>query len=212
MKKSLLSVLMLTMYFIGGDVVAKTKPAAAQAPMTAAKNLMSGDFEIDSAHTRISFIIPHFVISEVEGRFDEVTGLITIGKSFLDAKFEAVVPAKSIDTGIKQRDDHLRSSDFFDVEKYPDIKFVSKTITGTKDNFKMVASVTIKGVTKDVLFSGAYTGGIKDTFGKERIALKATGKVNRKDFNINYNDKFDLGPVVGDMVEIRIWTEATKKQ
>lgn len=173
--------------------------------------LLSGNYQIDTPHTRVSFIIPHFVISEVEGRFNDVEGNFTIGTTFLKSKFTATAKVASIDTGIKQRDDHLRSADFFDAEKYPVITFTSKTITGTYDNFKMVASVTIKGITKDVLFSGSYKGGIiKDSFGKQRVALRATGKVNRRDFNINYDGKFDLGPVVGDDVEIVIITEGVK--
>lgn len=174
-------------------------------------DILSGNYEIDNAHTRVSFIIPHFMISEVEGRFDEVAGNFTIGKTFLDSKFTANAQVSSIDTGIQKRDEHLRSPDFFDASKFPVITFASKTITGTYDNFKMVAAVTIKGVTKDVLFSGAYRGGIvKDSFGKQRVALKATGKINRKDFNINYDGKFDLGPVVGDEVQITIITEGVK--
>ena len=173
--------------------------------------LLSGNYSIDTAHTRVSFVIPHFIVSEVEGRFDDISGNFTIGKTFLDSKFTATAQVASIDTGVKQRDEHLRSADFFDAEKFPVITFASKTITGTYDNFKMVAAVTIKGVTKDVLFSGSYIGGIvKDSFGKQRVALKATAKVNRKDFNINYDGKFDLGPVVGDNVDIVIITEGVK--
>lgn len=177
----------------------------------AARELLSGNFEIDPAHTRVSFIIPHLVISEVEGRFGDIKGSFTIGKTFLESKFNATVATKSIDTGIKRRDDHLRSADFFDVKKYPTMSFESKTITGAMDNFKMVAALTIKGVTKDVLLSGSYTGFVKDQQGKERVGLKATGKINRKDFNINFDDKVDLGPIVGDTVEIRLWAEGIKK-
>ena len=192
---------------------ATTPSPPTPAPTTNQKvmKILSGNYEIDSPHTHVAFTIPHFVISEVQGRFDDVSGNFTIGKTFLDSKFTATAQVASIDTGVKQRDDHLRSAEFFDAEKFPVITFSSKTITGTYDNFKMVAAVTIKGITRDVLFSGAYKGGIiKDSFGKQRVALKATGKVNRRDFNINYDGKFDLGPVVGDDVEITIITEGVK--
>lgn len=176
-----------------------------------APKYLQGTYDIDPMHTRVSFVIPHFVISEVEGRFDEIKGSMVLGKSFLDSSFEATVPVKSIDTGVVKRDEHLRSKDFFEVDKFPEIKFVSKSITGTMENFKMVATLTIKGVSKDVLFTGEYTGVVKDSWGKQRAALKATAKVNRKDFNITYNDKIDLGPVVGDMVEIRLWAEGVMR-
>ena len=176
-----------------------------------ARKLLAGQFSIDPAHTRVSFIVPHLVISEVEGRFDDVQGTITMAKDIVGSKFTATVPVSSINTGVAKRDEHLKSEDFFDVKKYPNMKFESKTITGTLSNFKMVASLTIKDVTKDVLLSGTYTGSVKDAQGKERVGLKATGKINRKDFNINYSDKIDLGPVVGNEVEIRIWAEAIKQ-
>ena len=188
--------------------IAKTKNARAEKVV---RKYLAGEFDIDPAHTRVSFIVPHLVISEVEGRFDDVQGVITIGPKIVGSKFTATVPVTSINTGVAKRDEHLRSEDFFDVKKYPDMKFESKTITGTLDNFKMVAALTIKGGTKDVLFSGTYTGSVKDNQGKERVGLKATGKIDRRDFNINYSDKIDLGPVVGNEVEIRIWAEAIKK-
>lgn len=188
--------------------VSKTKNANAEKN---ARKLLSGEFNIDPAHTRVSFIVPHLVISEIEGRFDDVQGTFSIGPNIIGSKFSATVPVESINTGIAKRDEHLRSEDFFDVKKYPTMKFESKTITGTLNNFKMVAALTIKDVTKDVLFTGTYTGSVKDAQGKERVGLKATGKINRKDFNINYSDTVDLGPIVGNQVEIRIWTEGIKQ-
>ncbi len=173
----------------------------------AAEGYTKGKYTIDPAHSRVSFIVPHFVVSEVEGRFNEVKGDIVMGKSFKDTKMTATVPAASIDTGVKQRDDHLRSKDFFEVEKYPEIKFVSKSIAGTADAFQMVVSITMKDVTKDVIFEGKYTGSVKDTWGNQRIALQAEGSLNRKDFNINYDDKIDLGPAVGEVVKVRLWSE-----
>ena len=177
----------------------------------AARKLLSGEFQIDPAHTRVSFIVPHLVISEVEGRFDDVKGTFQIGPKIVDSKFTATVSVASINTGIAKRDEHLRSEDFFNVKEFPDMTFESKTITGTLDNFKMVAALTIKGVTKDVLFSGSYNGSVKDAQGKERVGLKATGSINRRDFNINYSDKVDLGPIVGNKVEIRLWAEGIKQ-
>lgn len=171
-----------------------------------------GRYNVDPAHTRVSFIVPHFVVSEVEGRFNDVKGEFVLAKTFKDSKVTAVVPVKSIDTAVKQRDDHLRSKDFFEVAKYPDMKLVSKSISGSADSFTMVAALTIKDITREVTFTGKLTGSAKDSWGQQRAALQASAKINRKDFNINYDDKIDLGPAVGEEVTIRLWTEGVKAE
>lgn len=174
---------------------------------TQAADYVAGKYSVDNAHTRASFVVPHFVISEVEGRFNQVQGEFTLAAKFNDTKLTATIPIASIDTGVKQRDDHLKSADFFEVEKYPEMKLVSKKITGNAKNFKMVADLTIKDVTKEITFDGKYTGSVKDPQGKQRAAFQATATINRKDFNINYDDKISLGSAVGDKVQIRLWTE-----
>ncbi len=174
---------------------------------TFASDYVAGKYNVDTAHTRISFVIPHFVVSEVEGRFNDVKGEFTLAKKFSDSKVTAEVPVQSIDTGVQQRDDHLRSADFFEVAKYPTIKFKSKSITGTAESFKLTVALTIKDVTKDVVFEGKYTGSAKDPWGGQRAALQATATINRKDFNIKYNDLIEIGPAVGDEVKIHLRTE-----
>lgn len=171
-----------------------------------------GTYKVDPAHSRVSFVVPHFVISEVEGRFNDVTGEFTMAKDFTKSKLSATVPVKSIDTAVKKRDDHLRSKDFFEVEKYPEMKLVSKSISGTPKSFKMVAALTIKDVTKDVTFDGKHTGSTDDSWGQHRAAFQATAKVNRKDFNINYDDQIAIGSAVGDEVQIRLWVEGVKAE
>lgn len=173
---------------------------------------VNGKYIVDNAHTRASFIIPHLVISEVEGRFNEVQGEFTLGPKFTDTKLTATIPVSSIDTGIQQRDNHLKSADFFDAKKFPEMKLVSKKITGDLKNFKMTAKLTIKGVTKDVVFDGKFTGSVVDGWNKQRVAFQATATINRNDFKINYNDKFPAGLVVGEEVQIRLWTEATLEE
>ncbi|WP_141731511.1 YceI family protein [Oligoflexus tunisiensis] len=128
------------------------------------------------------------------------------------SKASVTIPVQSIDTGVKKRDDHLRSKDFFEVSKYPNMAFVSKSFSGTPESFKMTGALTIKDVTKDVTFDGKYTGSVKDSWGQQRTALQATANINRKDFNINYDDKVDIGPAVGHEVQIRLWVEGVKKE
>lgn len=171
-----------------------------------------GSYDVDPAHTRVSFVIPHFVVSEVEGRFNDVKGEFTLAEDFEDSKVNATINVKSIDTGVKKRDDHLRSKDFFEANKYPQMKLVSKKISGSPEKFKLIADVTIKDVTKEVPFEGKYTGWVKDSWGQNRVALQMNGEINRKDFHINYDDKVDIGPAVGDTVKVQIRTEGVPKK
>lgn len=187
-------------------------PLALSSLVHAATTYQPGKYSVDPAHTRASFIVPHFVISEVEGRFNDIKGEFTLAEPFTDSKVSATIPVISIDTAVKQRDDHLRSKDFFEVAKYPEMKLVTKSISGTPESFKMIAALTIKDVTKDVTFDGKYTGSVKDPWRKQRVALQAAAKINRKDFNINYDDKIDIGPAVGEEIAIRLWTEGVKTE
>lgn len=173
----------------------------------AAVKYVKGKYDIDPVHTRVSFTIPHFVISQVEGRFNDVKGDFTIAEPFTASKANVIIEVKSVDTGVQKRDDDLRSKNFFEVDKYPMMKFVTKSITGTPDSFKVVGALTIKDVTKDVTFDGKLGGSLKDPWGNERSALTLTGMVNRRDFHINYSEMSELGPGVGDDVTIRIFVD-----
>jgi polyisoprenoid-binding protein YceI len=178
----------------------------------AAPEYKPGKYEIDPAHTRVSFVVPHFVISQVEGRFDDVSGDFTLGEPFSKSKANVIVQIKSIDTAVKMRDDDLRSKNFFDAEKYPTMKFVTKSFTGTADSCKVVGALTIKDVTKEVTFDGKYTGVMDDPWGNQRAAIQLTGVVNRKDFHINYDEKLPNGPGIGDEVTIRIFADGIMKK
>src|SRR5690606_28101790 len=112
----------------------------------------------------------------------------------------------------KQRDDHLKSADFFDAKKFPNMTFKSKEFKGKPSDFTVTGDLTIKDVTKTVVLKGKYTGFAKDPWGNTRSAFKLTGEINRKDFNIQYNDRIDIGPAVGDEVSIVILSEAILKK
>lgn len=170
----------------------------------AAVKYVQGTYQIDPVHTRVSFTIPHFVISQVEGRFNDVKGDFTIAEPFASSKANVVVAMKSIDTGVQKRDDDLRSKNFFEVSKYPNMTFVTKSVTGTPESFKVTGALTIKDVTKEVTFDGKLGGSLKDPWGNERSALQLSGMVNRRDFHIDYNEKTELGPGIGDEVTIHI--------
>lgn len=166
-----------------------------------------GEFQLDNAHTRVSFKVSHFVISYVEGRFNEVHGAVNFNKDFKKSSLNVSIPIKSIDTAIEQRDNHLKSPDFFDEAKFPLMTFKSKSFKGKAKDFTVIGDLTIKNVTKEVKFEGEFLGTITDSWGNTRNAFELEGKINRKDFNVNYDDKFDLGPVVGHEVKIKIITE-----
>jgi polyisoprenoid-binding protein YceI len=169
--------------------------------------LVYGKYKIDPVHTRVSFLISHFVVSQVEGRFNDVSGSFTLEEDASKSSVDVTIPVASIDTGVKKRDDHLKTPDFFEVRKYPTMTFKSKKFTGPLEDFKVTGDLTIKGVTKEVVLEGKYMGSIKDTWGHTRAAIKATGKINRRDFNIIYNDMIEAGPAVGDEVTINIISE-----
>lgn len=173
-------------------------------------NYVPGQYKIDPDHTRVDFVINHFVISEVEGRFNDVKGNFLLAKKFTLSTVEAEIATTSIDTAVAKRDEHLRSKDFFDVATYPRMTLRGKHFTGKPGAFTLVTDLTIKDVTKEVTFRGKYTGSIKDPMGNERVALNMSTKINRKDFHINYDDKIDIGPAVGDEVTIMIRTEGIK--
>jgi polyisoprenoid-binding protein YceI len=180
---------------------------ATMSAYAAGLQLEPGRYKIDEAHTRVSFLINHFVVSQVQGRFNEVEGYFVLNKDLSKAKVEVTVPIASIDTGVEKRDEHLRSEDFFNAKKYPKMTFKSKKFQGSLDDFKVTGDLTIKDVTKEVTLNGKYTGSVKDSWGQIRAAIQAWGKINRKDFNIKYNDMVEAGPAVGDEVTINIISE-----
>ncbi len=181
-----------------------TSPAYAQ---------QSGKYDIDPMHSKIGFEVPHLVISTVEGKFTEFSGTIDLNvEKFEKSKVNASINVDSIDTGVKKRDDHLRSKDFFEVSKYPSMKFVSQKISGNKKRFKMTGDLTIKGITKKVTFDGVYLGTVKDGYGNLKTAFKAETKVDRKAFGLTWNSMVEAGPVVGDEVKISLNIQAAKQQ
>lgn len=173
-------------------------------------NYAIGTYNIDVAHSKVGFEVPHLVISTVEGRFDDYSGKIELAKKFSDSKVEVEIKTNSIDTAIAKRDSHLKSADFFDAEKYPTISFKGKKFIGNPDSFKVVGDLTIKGVTKKVQLEGKYLGMVKDGYGNQKTAFQAKTAINRKDFGLNWNSMVEAGPVVGDQVSISLKVQATK--
>ena len=158
-------------------------------------------YKLDPAHTSVGFSIAHLVISEVNGRFNEVAGEVTLDKDAL-ASAKATISTKSVDTGIGKRDDHLRGPDFFDAEKFPMITFESTKI----EKNQITGKFTMHGVTKEITLPFVLKGPVKDPWGNTRLAVTAEITLNRTDYGM----KSMTG--VGDEVKIRIAAEATKAE
>jgi polyisoprenoid-binding protein YceI len=169
-----------------------------------------GKYSLDAAHSKVGFDVSHLVIASVEGRFNGVTGEIEMGKKIEDTKITAKVDIKTVNTGNGDRDKHLMSPEFFDAEKFPEMTFVSKSISGKADALKIKGDLTMHGVTKAVTLDGKYSGVANDPFGNTKIAFQAKAKINRKDYGLTWSKMVEAGPVVGDEVMIELKVEAGK--
>jgi polyisoprenoid-binding protein YceI len=186
-------------------LAALAAPALAQSTST---------WEIDPAHSSIQFGVRHLMISTVKGRFPKFTATaVADEKEPTRAVVEASIDAASLDTGEAKRDEHLKSPDFFDVQKYPTITFKSTKVEAAGDrHFKLHGDLTMHGVTKPVVLDVEATPQVKGMRGETRAGARATTKVNRKDFGINWSKTMDGGGVVvGDDVDVTIEVEGVKK-
>jgi polyisoprenoid-binding protein YceI len=169
-------------------------------------------FTVDPSHSQIGFSIRHLV-SKVQGKFDDFSGTFTFDAKN-PAEFKGTFTAKtaSIDTGTAKRDEHLKSGDFFDVQKFPEMTFVASTLKPAgKNKYKLAGDLTMHGVTKPVTFTLEYMGQAKDPWGNERAGFSATGKLNRKDFGLIWNKTLETGGLmVGDEVEVTFNAEAVQ--
>jgi polyisoprenoid-binding protein YceI len=174
--------------------------------------IVEGTYKVDTAHSKIGFEVPHLVVSTVEGKFTDFEGILVVDPKLEKSKVDINIKAGSIDTANGDRDKHLKSPDFFDTAKFDKLTFKSKKVTGTPENLKVEGDLTIHGVTKPVTLEGKYTGAVKDPWGNERIAFKASTKVNRKDFGLTWSKAVEAGPVVGDEIAIDVKVEAIKEK
>ena len=158
----------------------------------------AGTYTIDPTHSRIGFVARHAMVTKVRGSFNEFEG-----SGYFDAddptksNLQLTIQAASIDTRNADRDGHLRSNDFFDMETYPTITFTSTAVEKTGDDtYRVTGDLTIKDVTKSVSVDFEYMGTAKDPFGNERLGLEGTTTINRKDWGVNWNAALDTGGVL----------------
>jgi polyisoprenoid-binding protein YceI len=167
-------------------------------------------YETDLAHSSVGFSVKHLVISNTRGEFSDFAGTIMLDeKDVTKSSVEVTIKAASVNTHDAKRDNHLRSADFFAVEKYPEIVFKSKKVVKTGEGHSLVGDLTIRDVTKEVSFPFTLVGPITDPWGNKRIAAQASFTVNRKDFGVSWNKALDGGGwLVGDDVTITLEVEA----
>ncbi len=167
-------------------------------------------YAIDPAHTAIEFVVRHLMITRVRGRFAGVSGTIELRPgSDVPTAVDARIDAATIDTRESQRDTHLKSADFFEVEKHPELEFVSTRIEGSPSDFTMYGNLTIHGVTHEVAFITEFEGRVPDPWGGQRVGYRATATINRKDFGLTWNAALETGGVmVGDEVRVELDVQA----
>jgi polyisoprenoid-binding protein YceI len=170
-------------------------------------------WSIDPSHSKVSFKIKHLMIANVFGNFREFKGQITTkGNDFTTSEISFAIKSSSIDTEASDRDTHLKSPDFFDTDKYPEIVFAGKGLKDLGDDmFELTGNLTIKAVTRPVTLSLEYGGIMKDPWGNIKTGFSVSGKINRKDWNLSWNAALEAGGVlVSDEVKILCDVEFVK--
>jgi len=166
---------------------------------------------LDTTHSGINFSVRHMVFAKVRGRFSAWRGEAQLDPADLTrASVEVEMDAASIDTGVTDRDNHLRSPDFFDVEQFPSLLFKStKVEKGSGDRYLIHGELTIKGVTRSVVLEAEYGGQAKDPWGNQRVAFSATTSLDRRDFGLSWNQVLEAGGVlVGERIDVELEVQA----
>jgi polyisoprenoid-binding protein YceI len=172
-------------------------------------------WNIDPAHSTAQFTVRHLGISNVTGSFTKVTGSVDLNeKDITQSQVSASIDVNSIDTRVEARDKDLKSDHFFEVEKYPTIEFKSKRVASSSGKLQVIGDLTIHGTTREITLDvDGPTAALTDPWGNSRRGISATTSINRKDFNLTYNNLLKTGEaVVGDTVKIQIDAELVKKK
>jgi polyisoprenoid-binding protein YceI len=172
-----------------------------------------GTYAIDPSHTHVGFAVRHLMVSKVRGRFAGVSGTINLAPDPLDSSVEATIDMASIDTRDEQRDAHLRSPDFFDVEKYPTMTYRSTAVRPTgKGQWLVEGELTLHGVTRPVPLEVTFEGAGADPWGGVRAGFSAKAEIDREDFGLTWNQVLETGGIaVGKKVNIEIEVEAVRQ-
>ncbi len=178
---------------------------------TQTRNLpASGTWTIDSSHSSVEFVVRHLMVAKVRGRFSEFSGTIQVGDTAEASSVAVEISPASVSTGDPQRDGHLQSADFFDVERYPTIAFQSTGVRPVKgDRYEVDGELTVHGESKPVTLDLEYQGSVTDPFGNDKAVFSASTEIDREDWGLTWNQALETGGVlVGKKARIEIEVEA----
>jgi polyisoprenoid-binding protein YceI len=174
---------------------------------------LTGDYQLDVAHTRIGFVARHAMVTKVRGSFREFEGTAHLdAQDPTKSSAELTIQVASVSTGQDQRDDHLRTNDFFDAPNFPTITFKSTKVEVTgEDTYRMTGDLTIKGTTKPVAIDFELSGTARDPFGNDRVGFEGKATINRTDFGVNFNAALETGGLlVSDKITLEFDVSAIK--
>jgi polyisoprenoid-binding protein YceI len=183
--------------------------------MTEIPGYVAGTWDIDPVHSEVSFSVRHMAVSKVRGRFDKFEGVVVTGEDPLSSTVTASIDATSINTNNEQRDGHIKSADFFEVESHPTWTFTTTGLKADGDDYLLDGDLTIRGVTKPVTLKLEVSGFGPDAFGGTRAGFSAAGEINRHDFGVSFNGPIPGVPggvIVSDKVAIQLDIEGVLRQ
>jgi polyisoprenoid-binding protein YceI len=183
---------------------------AVLALIPAGNSFAADKYVIDASHTSTDFSVKHMVITNVKGGFADISGVIMYDeKDISNSSVDVTIKTASINTNNEKRDEHLRSADFFEAEKHPDITFKSKSVTKTDEGMMMVGTLTIKGTSKEVSIPFEITGKVTDPWGSARIGAEGKLTIDRKDYGLTWNKALETGGLlVGNEIKIELNVQA----
>ena len=171
----------------------------------------SGPWAIDPGHAEVAFIGRHFMLTKVRGRFTAVSGVVHIGEDLEDSTVDVTIAMSSVSSGSKERDDHLRSADFFDVDNHADATFRSTAVTWAGSHALVAGELTICGVARPVVLDVDYLGAALDPFGGERAVFSASTEINREDWGLTWNVALETGGIlVSKKIRIELEVETVR--
>lgn len=174
-------------------------------------DLTAGTWNIDPVHSSVAFVVRHLGLTRIRGSFQKFEGSIEVAENHLDSKVSVTIDASSLSTGEENRDNHLRSAQFFDTEAHKNITFVSTSVHEQGDDFQVHGDLTVHGVTKPVVLDLVFTGISPDPWGGTRAGFEASTTVSRKDFGVEFDIPVEGGRfVVGDRIRIELDIQAVK--
>jgi polyisoprenoid-binding protein YceI len=174
----------------------------------------TGTWTVDPAHSKVGFAVKHMGIATVRGEFTDFEGTLEMGDDLASAKAYGTVKVQSVDTNEPQRDEHLRSPDFFDATQYPELRFESTAIEALDDEeYRITGRLTIHGVTNEIVLHADVQGTDVDPWGNERVGLEVTGQLSRGDYGMTFNQALGSGNMlVADKVKLALDISAVRQQ